>query len=408
MKLKKIWKIIFSILICCVVFIVVFLLYWFRNPFVKEYTIEAGHSLTIEELLKENNAREPKFITEINEDVLNKVGTHTIQLSGNNNEFELLLTVEDTIAPVVQTKSYHYFIGDEFDANQFVDKIEDFTTVSVKMNDEINFKKNGSYEVNLSFVDEGNNITTKKAKLKVEKDITAPVIKAPDSITIKKGDSILYKKLISVTDNRDGKITDFEIDSSNVNFTRVGKYSITITATDANKNTSSKSIPVIIELKNKAQAKEEAKSYAKDILKKITNSSMTKEQKLKSIYKYVKKTYKYNSLHEGTINDYYIDALNGLMTNQGDCYVVNAMARCLMEEAGIKTVGVFISDGKYKNDHITFMANTGNGWYHYSCMRKSDKVDIYKWTDAQYLEYGKRAYHIPNMDLSKYPNTPDK
>ena len=132
---------------------------------------------------------------------------------------------------------------------------------------------------------------------------------------------------------------------------------------------------------------------------------MSKSQKLKAIYEYVRDSYTYVGEHEGTETDFYLDALNGFKTYKGDCYVVNAMARYLLEKVDIETYGVKITTDK--TNHISFMANIGDGWYHYCAFKKKSGLQIYKWTDAQIMDHYKSIEQVISI-TKNLPATPKK
>lgn len=400
MKKKKIY---IGILIIGI-FISIFMIYWFQNPFVDEYTIEAGNSIKIEDLIEDPKVKDPQFVTKIDKSIINKVGQHKITVKANDRTFNININVVDTIPPRVTTCTYNYFIGDQFDAYKFIKKLEDQTDVKIKMNDKVDLNKEGKYNVTISCSDEGNNQITKKVKLNIQKDTEAPIIEAPNSIFVVKGESVIYKKYVKVKDNRDGIIKQISVDSSQVNLNKTGSYYVVFKAQDSTGNKSTKKVLVVVTTQQASQAKKEAKKYANIILKKIIDDSMTDDQKLKAIYNYVRENYRYTSQHEGTIDDYYVDALNGFKTRKGDCYVVNAMARFLLDEVGIESIGLVLHGSDM--NHISFMVNLGDGWYHYCAFKKLSGVRIYKWTDQQMIDYysfcGIRK--IP----STVPKTPQK
>lgn len=406
--LTKKGKLFIKILSVCLILILVFIVYWFRNPFVSEITIEAGQEIKLEDLLKYKNARNPEILQEITNDITNKVGKHEITVKGNNLKHTVSINTVDTVAPEITTKTYTYYIGDDFDASKFIKKCVDETSISAVMSDEIDLNVEDTYKVDVVFSDEGNNTVTKTAKLIVKKDTEPPVIEAPAQIIVVKGDTVLYKKQVTINDNRDGQITDFEIDNSSVNLDKLGSYNVTYTASDKNGNKASKKVLVTVTSKEAEEAKADADKLAKEILDDLINDSMTNQEKLKKIYYYVRNCYTYVATHEGNIDDYYVDAYNGLKTKRGDCYVVNAMARILLDNCGIETIGVIIRDGNDTIDHISFMADTGDGWYHYCAFKKKSGLEIYKWTDSQFVAHCASSYHNSNVDLSSYPDTPNK
>ena len=244
-----------------------------------------------------------------------------------------------------------------------------------KAKEDYDFKKEGKQDIEILLTDAGNNVTTIKTSIKLKLDDEAPVIEAPASITVKKGDTVSYRSKIKVTDNRDGEMTNYKIDSSAVNLDKTGNYEVKIEATDALNNTSTKIIKVRVVSYLVTDIIAEADAYAYDIIDKIIKSGMSKKEKLDAIYNYVKESYKYVAKHEGTIDNYYKDALTGFKTGKGDCYVVNAMARYLLERVGIKTYGLDLAGSDMR--HISFMANVGDGWYHYCAFRKKSGIRIY-------------------------------
>ena len=79
--------------------------------------------------------------------------------------------------------------------------------------------------------DEGKNIAEVKAELEVIHDNEAPKIKGVKEITITANESVQYKKGITVTDNCDKDIK-LVVDTSAVNTSKVGDYTVTYSATD--------------------------------------------------------------------------------------------------------------------------------------------------------------------------------
>ena len=150
------------------------------------------------------------------------------------------------------------------------------------------------------------------------------------------------------------------------------------------------------------EVKKEADEYADKILSQLVTKKMNNAQKVEKIYYWVRKNYTYTTEHEGTIDDFYKDALTGFKTKRGDCYVVNAMARYLLERTGIETYGVLLHGSDM--DHLSFMVDTGDGWYHYCAFRKKSGIVIYKWTDAQMIGHYKK-FNVTKLPTN-IPTTP--
>lgn len=387
-------------LIICFLFLAI-VMFIFRNPFINELQIEAGQSLTVEDILKDKDVK-VELITPIDESITNKVGEHKLNLKAKGGQYSVTIKVVDTVAPTAKLKKPTLFLNDPVDPQQFIESIDDETEVKVTITNKIDVSKKGKVKVQLLLKDEGKNETKYETEGSVEKDTKGPEIKIPSIINVEKGGTIAYKKNLEVIDNRDGKIEKVDIDTSKVDLNKVGTYPVTYSAEDSLKNKTTKVVQVRVAAYDIVKVKKEADEYAKQILKKLITNRMTNKQKLDKIYEYVRSHYIYNGQHSGTIDDFYNDALTGFKTGKGDCYVVNAMARYLLETAGIETYGVDL-DGTDMH-HISFMVNVNDGWYHYCAFKKKSGIRIYKWTDKQMIAHYKQ-FGITKMP-SNVPHTP--
>ena len=379
------------------------LAYFFRNPFVETYTLEAGHELKVEDLLVDDV--KASFKTEVTEELTKTLGEHTLVMNAKGLSYKVLLTIVDTTAPTGKPVSGITLWSDEtFDPNQFVKDIVDATKVTVSFAEEIDKTKAGEKKVKVKLVDEGGNETIVETKMKLKVDTTAPVIGLPAMITAKLGESISYRSNVYIVDDRDGEITDFKVDNSKVDSSKTGIYTVTYTAVDKSGNKTTKSTKLNIVKYNEASLKKEADQYAKQILSTLITDGMTKNQKIKVIFDYVQSVYKYSAGHQGTVDDYTVDALAGFKTGKGDCYIANAMARYLLEKEGIKTKGVLLK-GTDMN-HLMFMTNGGDGWYYYNAYTRANLKIVFRWTGAQVLNKFKEE-GITKLP-SDLPKTPSK
>lgn len=401
LRLKSHIKCNISITLCLM--FIVFALYIFRNPFVDEYTIEAGSSLDINQLLKEE-AKNPQFIDNVDQELLSTVGTYDIRVKANSNKFHVSLIVQDTTVPTATVKAQTMWIGDDIKADAFLSDIQDASPVEASFKSQPDLDKTGKQEVTIILKDSSNNSTEYKTTLTLKKDTQAPVISSVNSILSNQGESILYKKNVTVTDNRDEEV-ELKVDSSNVNINKAGTYSVTLSATDKTGNKAEKKIQVIILSQSEADLKAEALKLAGELIDKIASDQTTKQDKLKVCYDYIREHIVYNGLHDGTKDNYYVDAVNGLKTWKGDCLVSNAVLRTVCEKLDIPTIVVERS-GERKTNHYWILADTGDGWYHYDAFKR-DFVIIYKWTDNQLLTWSKENKNLGQFDPSLYPSTPD-
>lgn len=391
----------FVVTSCCIFLATI--LYVFRSPFVLEYKLEAGNSLEIKDLLIDDV--EASFETKIDDLIIREVGTHPIKLKAKGMKYTVNIETVDTVAPKVKVKEKTIFLNDPVAPKDFIESIEDETKVNAQFINKIDTSKEGKVDVQLLFIDEGQNEVKIETKATIKKDTEGPVIHTPSSIIVKKGDTVAYKKDVTVIDNRDGEIKDYKIDSSQVKLNQIGTYCVTYSAEDQLKNKTSKVVQVRVIGYDLNEVKKEADQYADKILKNLVNNKMTKAQKVEKIYNYVRSHYTYNGQHEGTIDDFYKDALTGFKTGRGDCFVVNAMARYLLEKEEIETYGLLLK-GNTEN-HVSFMTNTGDGWYHYVAFNMKS-ARIFKWTDQKMIAFFKKADGVKSIPKNVVPSTPKK
>lgn len=394
---------------CWIIFVITivfltFVMYFFRNPFYDCYVLEAGNKLEIEDLLKEKTSK-PQFVDRIDEKLLSTVGVHTVKVQNSYCEYNVTLLVKDTILPTAKIKSLNMWIGDEITSDLFVSDIKDATPVTTSFLKEPDLKKEGSQNLVILLKDAAGNMTPYKTTLKLKKDTEAPVISTVNTILSNKGETILYKKNTTVTDNRDKEV-ELKVDSSQVNYNKSGTYYAIYSATDRAGNNATKKVKVIILNKSDATLKSEAKTLAKKFIEKVAKDKKTKQEKLKACYDYIRNNIVYNGIHKGSIDNYYVDAVDGLKTWKGDCLVSNGVLRVVCEELDIPTIVVVRSSQK-KTNHYWFLADTGDGWYHYDAFKRKN-VTIYKWTDNQLLQWSKNNDNLADFDTTKYPSTPKK
>lgn len=198
------------------------------------------------------------------------------------------MTIEDTKAPTAKANDVTVNKDGQIEANQFVTDIKDATKVDVSFKDKPDVSKDGESEVTIVLTDEGKNQKEVKAKLTVVSDSEPPVIEGVKDITAYIGETVSYKKDVTVTDNMDQNPT-LDIDNSKVNLNKAGTYEVVYTATDSAGNTSSASSKITIKEKPKGYVdKEDVYALAKKVVDQIINDSMTDMEKAFAIYRWTK------------------------------------------------------------------------------------------------------------------------
>ena len=247
---------------------------------------------------------------------------------------------------------------------------------------------------------------TKKYTVEVI-DTTAPVIEVGE-IRINVGDGIAWKKQATVTDNSDGKI-DIKVDSTAVNTSAAGTYTVTYTATDESGNSSTAEATVTV---GTVEVTEEMLNTEIDkIIAQIITDGMTAEAKVRAVYAYVQQSINYASTAE--TDDYVYAAYTALfMYGTGDCYSYFAASKAFFERLGIENIDMKRAEGGAPGNHYWNLVNIGTKdapkWYHYDANPISGQYSVSGCllTDAQVAAYdiwcgsGYRRFDATNLPAS--------
>lgn len=193
--------------------------------------IEAGQPLTAAELAGEDGAR---FGPDFDSEMLRRAGVYYFTVITDRKEIKVRLRVTDTKAPAVSVKNIKCAVGGEYptpmDFIDHVDEPDGFTGEFVTPLPEI--KAMGTYPAQIRFTDaSGNRTAVFDVAVTIVVDNEGPEISAPDEITVTEGQTVDYSTLITLRDNCVGK-TSFEVDESEADLSKAGKYRVTVTAED--------------------------------------------------------------------------------------------------------------------------------------------------------------------------------
>lgn len=207
-----------------------------------------------------------------------KAGEYTIIITvedsqGAKASKEVKVIVEDkevkNEAPVISCEDeLVYTVGDAFtsvDINLAVTDKEDgdLTDKAVVDTSNVDLSKAGEYKIMITVKDSKGAEATKEVKVIVkDKEVPneAPVISCVDTLEFTVGDAFTSADInLKVTDKEDGDLTDKAvIDSSNVDLSKAGEYTITITVKDSKGAEATKTIKVTVKDKENPEVKNEA------------------------------------------------------------------------------------------------------------------------------------------------------
>lgn len=186
-----------------------------------------------------------------------KVGTYTIEYfvsdeAGNSTKAQIFVTVFEDLPPLLNVNSLdtiNVFQGSTFvlPSHTAIDEIDGDLTINIKVEDDININFPGIYTLTFLVTDSGNNEVTKTIKVNVLEDLP-PVITINGNTIIET--EIYYSNLLpgfSAFDEVDGDLTEeIIVDSSNVDNTQPGEYTIYLTVTDSYNQTTTEEITIRI------------------------------------------------------------------------------------------------------------------------------------------------------------------
>jgi hypothetical protein len=235
-------------------------------------------------------------------------------------------------------------------------------------------------------------------------DTTPPVITGSD-LTIVAGETVSYRKHITVEDNCDGPVR-LEIDNSQVIVNVPGEYPVIFSATDTAGNSSSLTLQVTVLKPDPRQ--EAVLAMTDEVLGRIINEQMSKRDKAWAIFKWTNRSITYT----GSADDSSVlaGAYEGFKFRRGNCFTYYALSEVLLTRAGIDNMRITRIGGN--TDHYWNLVNCGDGWYHFDASerRAGDTFVPFMKTDAEMEEYTiKTAAAFPDkinyytFDPSLYP-----
>lgn len=378
------------------------------KPVKEQVTIEVGEIPEISQFLK-NPSDDASFKTDISKVDTSVLGEHTIEIKVAFATFKTSLKVVDTVAPTAEPVDTITEAGTLPKASDCVKNIVDKTEVSVSFKETPDTSKDGTVSAIVLLVDKAGNKSEVKVNIEVWSDKEAPVISGVSNKTITKGGTISYRQGVTVTDNMDENPT-LEIDNSKVDLNKVGKYTVTYTATDRSGNKTTKTITVSVIAKENSSkpevTEENVRSMALKVLNQITDDSMSKMEVAFAIYNWV-----YNNIEYVGSSDkssWVVGAYQAFTKKTGDCYNFFAAAKALFEVAGIENVDVVKSVTTHSR-HYWSLINLGDGWYHVDTTpRKGDGDLFFMVTDAELEAYSVKHGNSHIFDPDAYPERETK
>ncbi|MCM1261272.1 MAG: hypothetical protein NC313_01020 [Butyrivibrio sp.] len=367
----------------------------FISPVLADVEVEAGSTApAIESFIIA--AGDASFATPIEDFDYTKVGDHEVSINADGQTYKSMLHVIDTTAPEVEVQNIEGYALVPVSADDFTVSINDVTQVSAAFAAEPDLSRIGTQDLEIVYTDEGNNDVVKQVELTLVADTEAPVIEGAVDLQIFIGDSVSYRKDVTVTDNcPDGLL--MTVDTSQVDLNTEGIYPVTYIATDIAGNTSE--VIVNLTVAPRVYDINEVYALADAVLAKIITPEMTQLEQARAIFDYVTKHVGY--INDSAKDDWIRGAYEGLAYGKGDCYVYACTSKVLLTRAGI--VNMDIEKIPAATLHYWNLVDVGDGWYHFDTTPRKDHPVIFMWNDAQMMEYSEKHNKSHNYDHSLYP-----
>ena len=285
-------------------------------------------------------------------------GTYPIKFKNGLFRKTASLVIEDTVAPKAIARDVQSLVGFKIEPEDLVEVIVDATRVSVNFENEPDTAKPGTYSVGIVLEDLGKNRTRLTSSVEVLPDITPPQIHGARTQTLRIGETISYKKGVTVLDDTDPapKLT---VDNSKVDLDKAGTYPVVYTATDSYGNSSTVEVNICVE-EPPTGFEEIDKLYelADARVAELITDDMNEIQKAFAVFQWTRTNIPFT--YENVPHNYVDQAIRGLQGKIGDCYTCSAAAKTLLERAGFEVI--FME--KPNHGHYWLMVKVNGEWYY--------------------------------------------
>ncbi len=367
-------------------------------------TIELGSPMPSPEDFIPDSEEALSFTSDMNAISMNEPGEYEIELSYGGRSLGAILVVEDTVAPTAETVDISIFGGESIEPRDFLRNIYDLTDVTVAFAQEPVMSHAGGQIIELLLRDTSGNETLLQAKLSIVLDTVAPVISGVKDIRTYAGDTVAYRKGVSASDDSDSNV-QLEVDSSGVDLTTPGTYTVIYKATDAAGNTASAEAQVEVLKKIQNHVDPEIIYEAVDAqLAKFIRDDMSDREKAEAVYLWTHVHFDYGGHTEP--DDYVQRAYEFLTTRRGDCYASFALQKLMLERLGIPTIDVKkVPKDPWDSMHYWLLVSIdgGENYYHYDNVWSMQLCLV---TDEFLDSFSKIGNGCFRRDKSLYPATP--
>lgn len=305
----------------------------------------------------------------------NVLGTYPVRVQLTDGVEIALVTVIDTVAPVLTLKEEPFYTRHAYAPEELVNA-EDVTGTTLSFVQAPDQSSDQPQTFSVRAVDAAGNETTASFSLTLAVDDTPPILYGVVNRSGYVNEPIAYLAEAYAEDAVDGRV-DMTVESE-VILSRKGKYTVTYTATDRSGNTASKSCTY--SLVEPTVTDEQVRRMAQSILDQIITPDMVTAEKLKAVFDYVRGRVHYTG--SSNKNDWRQEAVRGYEDGRGDCFTVYSLSRALLDELQVPYMSVTRKGSSTR--HYWVIVNIGTGWYHFDPLVSSvHRHRCFMWTNQQ-------------------------
>jgi len=335
---------------------------WLRD----QVTLEYGKKLKAADLLYggEESLLKAEELAALNEA---PVGTHTISSTLHGKTLHCTVLIQDTTGPILKLKEHKVRPGGKVALENFVEAATDLSgEVKLSLLTQLSTTDEGEYTVVIEAEDLYGNKTTGETILRVNNDISPPVILGADKkMNVEKYSEPDYAKGITVYDGQD-RNTELTIDAGMVDLTKGGTYYVTYIARDSAGNETRARRQVVV-----AHDQADTDALAAEIAATLPDDP-------EAIRDYVRDTIIYSTYWGGNDPIWF-----GFQNRVGNCYVHAVCLKALLDEKGYNTQLIWVTE----RTHYWLVIEIEPGvWRHIDATPGTRHTKYSLMTDEQRLE----------------------
>lgn len=306
--------------------------------------VELGEQIDVSALLydpdNDLDLIDPAWIEQINN---GGAGTYEFVSVLGQNEYHCTVTVSDTTGPTLEVQSVTAYKGETVTLEDFVVSAWDVSgDVTLRLTEELLTAETGTYTVTVEAEDIHGNVTALETELRVVGDENPPEFYGMETIYTDKHNTPSYYYGVRAVDAKDGEV-DFWVDTSRVDTSQAGTYYAVYTAEDKEGNVATYRRQVVVY------------HDAEDTAALVASIAAELSSDPELIRNYVRDSIWYSYEWGGNDPVWY-----GFNQNNGNCYVHALCFQALLQEKGIETQLIWVTD----QSHYWNLVKINGQWKH--------------------------------------------